>query len=318
MARIRVPRLGSILARRGGGDETEGPMVRGPWAAIIVAALLAASAPIILSYLTLVLTSFSNTIVSNPWAVAEFTIENWKAFFRGELSPTRAAIYSTWDIIRMIINTAIVAAGVTVVVLAASVTSAYAFSRIKFRWRMGGMKLLLMLHAFPGVALIVGVYAVYYYLLVTLIPREYYTLYSFAFVIVARASLEIPMAIWILKGFFDRVPWELEWAVLVDGGSRWTALWKVVLPVVKPGIAAVAIFAFLAGWEDLIYVMIFLPAHAKTLATYIEGQLAGASIETSYLPIIAAAGTLYLIPTIIFFVFTQRLLLETMTGGIKG
>ena len=91
-----------------------------------------------------------------------------------------------------------------------------------------------------------------------------------------------------------------------------------MLPIVKPGIAAVAIFAFLAGWEDLIYVLVFLPPTEKTLATYIEGQLSSGSLETTYLPIVAAAGTLYLIPTIAFFILTQRLLLETMSGGLKG
>ncbi len=307
-----LPRL-----RRGGGDETEGPLVRGRKALMIIAALLAASLPLIMAYSTLILTSFANTIVSNPWVKVDWTIENWVRFFRGELAPTGAAIYTTREILGWILNTFIVAAGVTLVVLASSVTSAYAFSRMNFRWRVGGLRLLILLHAFPGVALIVGVYAVYVYLQ-AFIPREYNVAYSFTWVILARASLEIPMAIWILKGFFDRVPWELEWSVLVDGGSRWTALRHAVLPLVKPGIAAVAIFAFLAGWEDLIYVLVFLPPDQKTLATYIEGQLAGASLETTYLPIVAAAGTLYLLPTILFFVATQRLLLETMSGGIKG
>ncbi len=310
--------LDRLLPRKREEDETEGPMVRGARAWILIGALFLATAPLILAYMTLIMTSFADTIVSNPWVRFDFTMENWAKFFRGELSTTRAQVYTTGEILRMIANTGIVAAGVTAVVLAASVTSAYAFSRINFRWRMGAMKLLLLLHAFPGVALIVGVYAMYYYTLVKYVPREHLVLYSFFFVVVARASLEIPMAIWILKGFFDKVPWELEWAVLVDGGSRWTALRHAVLPIVKPGIAAVAIFAFLAGWEDLIYVMVFLPPTEKTLATFIESQLASGSLETSYLPVMAAAGTLYLIPTILFFVFTQRLLLETMTGGIKG
>ncbi len=311
-----VERLGARL-RSGGGDEHEGPLVSGARAAGIVAVLLLASAPLVLAYSTLVLTSFADTIVSNPWVRVDWTIENWLRFFRGELSPTAAQVYTPGDILRFIWNTFFVAAGVTLVVLAASVTSAYAFSRMSFRGRVTGLKGLLMLHAFPGVALIVGVYTMYIWLL-DAIPKDYRLAYSFAFVIIARASLEIPMAIWILKGFFDRVPWELEWAVIIDGGSRWTALRHAVLPLVKPGIAAVAIFAFLAGWEDLIYVMVFLPPEEKTLATYIESQLAGGSLETSYLPIVAAAGTLYLLPTILFFVTTQRLLLETMSGGLKG
>ncbi len=298
--------------------ELEEPLATGMEAVLIVSLLLLASIPLILAYTTLILTSFADTIVSNPWVHFHFTIDNWIAFFRGELSTTRARIYTTSQILWMIGNTIIVAAGVALVVLAGSITSAYAYSRMKYRWRMGTLKLLLLLHAFPGVALIVGVYTLYYYTLVKYISLQHRLLYSFVFVIFARASLELPMSIWILKGFFDRVPWELEWAVIVDGGSRWTALRHAMLPLVKPGIAAVAIFAFLAGWEDLIYVMVFLPPQAKTLATFIEGQLAGGSLESSYLPILAAAGTLYLLPTILFFVFTQRLLMETMSGGVKG
>lgn len=310
-------RLKGVL-HRGENDETAGPLARGRLALVIALALLLASLPLILAYATLVLTSFADTIVSSPWVHPHWTLENWARFFRGELSPTAARIYSTRYILKMIANTFVVALGVMAVVLAASLTSAYAFSRMRFRGRINGLRMLILLHAFPGVALIVGVFAVYVWLL-SYIPRNAQTLYSFAWVIVARASLEIPMSIWILKGFFDRIPWELEWSVLIDGGSRWTAFRRVVLPLVKPGIAAVAIFSFLAGWEDLIYVMVFLPPSERTLATYIESQLGGGgSLEMTYLPIVAAAGTLYLLPTILFFVFTQRLLLETMSGGLKG
>ncbi len=299
------------------GEEPGASLARGSLGVIIVVALLVASLPIIMTYTTLVLTSFANTIVSNPWVKFEFTVENWRLFMEGKLAPTSAIIYTTTDIIKIVVNTGIVAFGVMLVVLASSVTSAYAFSRMKFMWRAGMMKLLIVLHAFPGVALIVGVYAIYVFIK-TYIPRDYDVYYAYVFVILARASLEIPMAIWILKGFFDKVPWELEWATLVDGGSRFTALRHAVLPIVKPGIAAIAIFAFLAGWEDLIYVLVFLPPQQKTLATYIESQLGSGSLETTYLPVVAAAGTLYLIPTIAFFVFTQKLLLETMSGGLKG
>ncbi|MCE4603146.1 MAG: carbohydrate ABC transporter permease [Desulfurococcales archaeon] len=301
----------------GEGIGEGGPLVRGTMGIVIILALLLASLPIIMTYSTLVMTSFANTIVSSPWVKFRFTLENWRLFLEGKLAPTAGIVYTPEDILRFILNTGIVAGGVTLVVLAASVTSAYAFSRMNFFMRSGMMKLLILLHAFPGVALIVGVYAIYVFLN-NYIPRDYSIYYSFIFVIIARASLEIPMAIWILKGFFDRVPWELEWATIVDGGSRLTALRTAVLPLVKPGIAAVAIFAFLAGWEDLIYVLVFLPPQEKTLATYIESQLGSGSLETTYLPVVAAAGTLYLIPTIIFFVVTQRLLLETMSGGLKG
>ena len=187
----------------------EGPLARGVWGAVIVLALLFASLPIIVTYSTLILTSFANTIVSSPWVKFELTLENWRLFLEGKLAPTAGVVYTSSDILRFIFNTFLVAAGVTIVVLLASVTSAYAFSRMNFLFRAGLLRLLILLHAFPGVALIVGVYAIYVFLN-SYIPREYNVYYSFIFVIIARASLEIPMAIWILKGFFDRVPWELE------------------------------------------------------------------------------------------------------------
>jgi len=302
---------------RSGRSELEEPLARGWLGAVVIAALLTASLPIIVTYSLLVLTSFADRLVVSPWTSFEFTLMNWKLFFEGKLSTTAARIYTTAFIVRMIRNTFLVAAGVTAAVTLVSVPAAYTVSRINFRGRSPLMKLLILLHAFPGVALIIAVYAIFVAIM-RHIPKEYHVTYSFIYVILARASLEIPMAVWILKGFFDKVPWEIEWAALVDGASRLRTLYKVVLPAVKPGIAAISIFAFLAGWEELIYVLVFLPTEEKTLATFIDSQLGSGSLEMIYLPIVAAAATLYLIPTIIFFVFTQRLLLETMAGGLKG
>jgi len=208
-------------------------------------------------------------------------------------------------------------------VVAAATPAAYAFSRMNFRGRASLMRFLILLHAFPGVALIIGVYAIYVYTYRALAESRLASdmlllAYAFLYVIVARASLEIPMSTWLMKGFFDRIPWEVEWAAIVDGASRLRAFREVMLPLVKPGLAALSIFAFMAGWEELIYVVVFLPQNAPTLASYIHYQLSGGALETSYFPIVAAAAVVYLIPTILFFVFTQRLLLEAMSGGVKA
>ncbi|GAB6147984.1 carbohydrate ABC transporter permease [Stetteria hydrogenophila] len=315
-------------------SEWEEPLAKGRSAAVIVLALLLASSPLLLSYGFLVLTSFADTVVFTPFIdfKVDWTIENYKMFFQGKLTPAAGQVYSTRDVLEFIANTFIVAAGVTAVVLASSVPAAYAISRVNFKWRTGLMRLLMLLHAFPGVALIIAVYFIYIYsrsplynalrelaeagLASRALLTSFDVLYSFLFVIVARASLEVPMSIWLMKGFFDRIPWELEWAAIVDGASRFTVFRRIVLPLVKPGIAALAIFSFLAGWEDLIYVYVFLPK--TTLATFIHSQLSGGSLETAYLPVVAAAAVIYLIPTLVFFVATQRLLLETMWGGLKG
>lgn len=276
-----------------------------------------ATFPVIMLYVLLILSSLADRMVTGPDALdARYGLENWRLLFQGKLEPAAGSLYTALDLAIIIVNTIIVAAGVTLIVILTSVMAGYAFSRMNFRGRVGLMEFIILLHAFPGVALIIAVYAIYVWSL-GLVPQDGLTGYRFLYTILARASLEIPMSIWLMKGFFDRIPWEVEWSAMVDGASRIRVWWQVVLPQVKPGIAAIAIFAFLAGWEDLIYVHVFLyTGGIKTLATFLEEVIG--NIETTYLPIAAAAGTLYLLPTILFFVITQRLLLEAMSGGVKA
>ncbi|MCD6323869.1 MAG: carbohydrate ABC transporter permease [Desulfurococcales archaeon] len=291
---------------------------RGRRTAVLLAAILAASAPIIIVYAILVISSFANRMVTGGYMEGlHFTLENWILFFQGKLTTSAASVYTAWDITRYIGNTFLVALGVSGVVTALSTLSGYSFSRMKFRGRSALMQFLILLHAFPGVALIIAVYTLYVYTKLSL-PPSLWVPYSIFYVVVARAALEIPMSIWVMKGFFDKVPWEVEWSALVDGASRIRVWRDIVMPLVKPGIATVAIFSFMAGWEDLIYVLVFLPPTQKTLATYIASLLAGGSLEVVHLPIVAAAGTLYLLPTILFFLFARNYMLQSSLSGIKG
>ena len=280
--------------------------------------VLLASAPILVTYFVLIASSFTNQMITGGIiGQLTFTLENWILFFEGKLAVTAASVLSTWDILRYIFNTFIIAFGVMIVVTALATLAGYACSRMKFKGRTFLIQLLILLHAFPGVSLIIAVYALYIFSKQPL-PASAWTFYAFLYVIVARAALEVPMDVWIMKGFFDKVPWEVEWSAIIDGASR-IKVWKdIILPLVKPGIAAIAIFSFIAGWGELIYVMVFLPATEKTLATYIAGLLAGGSLEVVHLPVVAAAGTLYLIPTLVFFTFVRRYMLQTSLSGIKG
>ncbi len=281
-------------------------------------AVLLASIPILITYFVLIASSFTNQMITGSIiGQLTLTIQNWILFFEGKLTVVSANILSVWDILRYILNTFIVAFGVMAVVTALTSLAGYACSRMKFKGRTFLIQLLILLHAFPGVSLIIAVYAIYIFSKNPL-PYNMWTFYAFLYVIVARAALEIPMDIWIMKGFFDKVPWEVEWSALIDGASR-IKVWKdIILPLVKPGIATVAIFSFIAGWGSLIYVYVFLPPQQKTLATYIEGLLSGGSLEIVHLPIVAAAGTLYLLPTLFFFAFVRRYMLQTSLSGIKG
>lgn len=313
---LRLPRL-----RRSGAEWSQlrdvETLPRRRLTLVLGLAVGLATLPLVLLYLLLVLSSFADHMLSGPDIfTARYSLDNWRLLLEGRLEPAAGRLYTARDLAAIVLNTFIVALGVTAVVVAASVMAGYAFSRMRFPGRRRLMELIILLHAFPGVALIIAVYAIYVWSLGA-VPRDAVTGYRFLYTILARAALEIPMSIWLMKGFFDKIPWEVEWSALVDGASRLRAFWQIVLPQVKPGIAALSIFAFLAGWEDLIYVHVFLyTGGIKTLATFIE-EVVG-NIETAYLPVAAAAGTLYLLPTIVFFIITQRLLLEAASGGVKG
>ncbi|MCD6372487.1 MAG: carbohydrate ABC transporter permease [Thermococcus sp.] len=276
---------------------------------VIILALLLASLPLILGFSLLTISSLSTNMVTNldPDSFHS-TLENWINLFKGKIATTGGIRVNIW---RITLNTLVVALGVAGVVTGISALAGYSLSRIDFRGRKILMVLLLILHAFPGVALIVGVYLLYR--LTFPQSHDLVGLYSFIYVILARAALEIPMSIWLMKGFFDTIPWEFEWSGIIDGASRITVWRKIMLPLIKPGVLAVALFAFLAGWQDIIYVRTFL-IH-PTLATFIEANI---EAEYSHMPLIAAAGTVYLLPTIIFFITAQQLLLQSYSGGIKG
>ncbi|WP_456471589.1 carbohydrate ABC transporter permease [Methanocaldococcus sp.] len=276
---------------------------------IIILVMLIASLPLILGFSLLILSSFSKEMVTNlDLSSFHFTLENWISLFQGKIAETSGIRV---NILKIIFNTFVVALGVSGVVTLISALAGYSLSRIDFKGRKHIMILLLILHAFPGVALIVGVYLLYYLTL----PQspDLMRLYSFFYVILARAALEIPMSVWLMKGFFDTIPWEFEWAGIIDGASRIEIWRRIMLPLIKPGILAVALFAFLAGWQDIIYVRTFLIG--QTLATFIEANI---EAEYTYMPLIAAAGTLYLLPTIIFFLTAQKILLQSYSGGIKS
>jgi len=276
---------------------------------IIILALLLASLPLITAFSLLILSSFSTQMVTDlsPGSIHP-TLENWIDLFHGKIATTGGIRVNIW---RIALNTLVVALGVSGVVTGISALAGYSLSRIDFKGRKSMMVLLLLLHAFPGVALIVGVYLLYR--LTFPVNTTFVGLYSFVYVILARAALEVPMSTWLMKGFFDTIPWEFEWSGIIDGASRITVWRKIMLPLIKPGILAVALFSFLAGWQDIIYVRTFLID--PTLATFIEANI---EAEYSHMPLIAAAGTFYLLPTIIFFVTAQQILLQGYSGGIKG
>lgn len=182
----------------------------------------------------------------------------------------------------------------------------YALSRIEFRGKTFFLSMQLILHAVSGQILLI---AIFFLLLYTKL------LYKIPGVALARASLEIPLGVWMAKGFFDIVPWDIERSAMIDGCTRFQVWYKIFLPLIKPGIGALFIWGFLFAWHDFIYVYTLLPGTVPLLSTLVQGLLATEVVDYG---VIAAISLFYMLPPLFLFVFLQKALMKAPIMGGKG
>lgn len=260
--------------------------------------LLLLTSPILLGYAWLVIATFSRR--THGLIPDGLTVDNWQFLWN----------FSAWQdsVWGVTLNTFVLAIGLALLVVAMSALAGYSLSRLDFTGRRAFMAMTLILHAFPGVTLLIAIYFVL---------RTLGLYNSIAGVILVKVGLELPLGIWLMKGFFDAVPWDIERAAVVDGAGRFRVWWQIVLPLIRPGIAALAIFSFISGWNEFLIPYTFiLGRQQSTLAVYLN-QLTGDTRIVDYGQL-AAVGLFQLLPVLIFFLFTQRYLLSIYAGGVKG
>jgi inositol-phosphate transport system permease protein len=193
-------------------------------------------------------------------------------------------------------------------VLGISTLAGYYLSRYDFPGRAGYLKGLLVLHAFPAMTLIIPIFLLMHWvgLLDTLTG-----------VVLVVAALELPFAIFVMKGFFDAVPWDVEMSAMTDGASRRQAFLLVVLPQVITGMIAIGIFSFLRGWEEYVFVRTLLFDKANwTMSLYLFWMREDV-MGTDY-AMVSAMGVFYVLPSVLLYTFTQKYLTQMTIGGIKG
>jgi inositol-phosphate transport system permease protein len=205
-------------------------------------------------------------------------------------------------------NSILIAGTQTAIVVTVASLAAYYLSRFQFPGRSAMLRSLLVLHAFPVLTLIVPMFLMLYWigLLDTLTG-----------VILVLVAFELPFAIFIMKGFFDAVPWDIEMSALTDGASRRQAFLSVVLPQVRNGILAIAVFTFIRGWEEYIFVFTFLIRNTNwTMSLYmywVRDDVMGVDYG-----VVSAVGVFYLVPSLILYLAAQRYLMQMSIGGVKG
>ncbi len=274
-------------------------MGAGKLKALLSALMLAAALPVLILYLWLFIDSVSDSRAGGLWP-AQFTLRNWRFLYQ-----TIEGHPNIWPVT---LNTVVFASATAAIVISLSATAGYALSRFSFPFRRHFLAAALVLHAFPSITLIVAIF------LMLRLLGLYDTLLG---VILVKATLELPLGIWIMKGFYDAVPWEIEMAGIQDGASRFRVWLELILPQIKPGMVALAIFSFLAGWSEYVLPLVLAPsAEVQTLSLYLAGL-----VQDDYLSdygLFKAVGLFYIAPVIVFYLIAQDKLMHIYSGGMKG
>jgi ABC-type glycerol-3-phosphate transport system permease component len=257
---------------------------------------------LVFPYLWLLSTSFkppTEVFSVTPYLIPQNpTLDNFNAVMFGRGS--KFFIYTR--------NTLIVSVATSVLGVLVTTLAAYALSRFRFTGRRTFMIALLATQMFPGILFLAPLYT---------ILKHYGLLNNLAGLIVAYSTFVIPFSTWMLKGYFDGIPFELEESAMIDGCSRIGALRQIVMPLAAPGMAAVVLFAFLMGWQEFLFAVSFIQAdNSRTLSVAVAmavsqfgsawGQLMAISVLVSF-------------PVVILFSYLQRFIVQGLTAGaVKG
>jgi arabinogalactan oligomer/maltooligosaccharide transport system permease protein len=203
----------------------------------------------------------------------------------------------------------VVAAATTVVGVALACSAGYAFSRFRFPGRRVGLMSFLVSQMFPGTLMLIPLYIIIVQWLG--LGSEWIGL------ILVYATTAIPFCVWMLKGYFDTIPRELEESALIDGASQGKIFFKIILPLAKPAVAVTALFSFMTGWNEFIVAATFMDQEIMyTAPVGLRFFVGGYAQQWGYF---SAGAIIVAIPVVLLFMFLQRYLVSGLTAGaVKG
>jgi multiple sugar transport system permease protein len=266
------------------------------WLAIYGLALLAVVLSIFPIFYLFLLSLKPAQLTFDPgtW-IFEPTFENYRAVLEGG------------DFTQYMLNSLIVSVFTMIVALGLGSFAAYGFARFKFRGSFWLRMSMLVPQMLPPITIIVPLY-VLFMRLELLDTRQG--------LIISYLTFTLPLATWMMTGFFEDVPVELEESAMVDGATRLGALFRVNLPIAAPGLAATAVLSFTYAWNEFLYAVILTGRESRTLPVTITSYMTNKAILWGR---IAAAGSIVLIPVLVFAILTQRYLVRGLAGGaVKG
>ena len=254
-----------------------------------------------------VLTSFRqySEINASPvvWIPRDVTLEAYVNMFGGSPEMVTQA-----PIPRYALNSIIVALFSTTFAVVLGTAAGYAFSRFHFRGHTPLFLGMMLARAVPGIALGLPLFVLF---------SSLGLLNQLSTLIIINVALNIPFTAWLMDGFFRTIPADLDESAYIDGASHWQAFWMINLPLARSGMAAAAVFAFLASWNEFQIVSVI--SRSPEVKTFTIGLLGFIQTFTSDWRGMAALSSLMMIPALIFVALAQRNMMRGLTfGAVKG
>jgi multiple sugar transport system permease protein len=221
-------------------------------------------------------------------------------------------IWKTIPLAHYFVNSVIVAVCATVASVTLAIFAAYAISRYRFRGRTLFNVTVLSTQMFPGILFLLPLFVIF-----VNIERAFgITLYgTYLGLIITYLTFSLPFSIWMLVGYFDSIPYELEESAMTEGASPLQALFRILLPVSLPGIAAVAIYAFITAWGEVLFASVLTTDSTRTLAIGLRNYSSQTNVYWNQL---MAAAVVVSAPVVLAFLAAQRWIVRGLTaGGVK-
>lgn len=247
--------------------------------------------------LTSVKTQFAAMQYPPQWWPAEPTLQSYAKL----LDPSNKV---GQDFLRYFWNSLYVSTITTVLGVGVAIPAAYAFSRFRFPGRTFLFFAVLLRNMFPAVVFLMPLF---------LLMRWLGLVGSHGSLILTYLTFGLPLSIWLLKGFYDNIPIQLEQAARIDGATRFQAFFLIVMPLSTPGIIATSIFSFIGAWNEYVYAATFISAkHSMTLPVGIQTFFA--EFATDW-PGLMAATFLMSVPVVVLFLVLQKYFVRALTEG---
>ncbi len=221
-------------------------------------------------------------------------------------------VFGDGQFVRALGNSALVAVTSTVLSLFIGTVGAYALGRFRFKGRLPVMYLILSMTMFPSIAILGSLFD---------LVRRFGLYNNLISLIITYLVFTLPFTVWVLTSFFQSLPKELEEAAYVDGASPWETLYKVMLPLVAPGMVTTGLLAFIAAWNEFLFAVSFLQTpenRTVPLAIFLFATSSGGGYEIPWGAIMA--GTIVVtIPLIVLtLIFQNRIISGLTPGAVKG